>query len=79
MKLHSRKNILHLHPQTIRGVAQLASAPALGAGGPVFESQYPDKKGMCIAHPFSFLIRLCIILSTPTRTVMPVQPNIRGE
>ena len=25
-----------------RGVAQLASAPALGAGGPVFESRYPD-------------------------------------
>ena len=23
-------------------MAQLASAPALGAGGPVFESQYPD-------------------------------------
>lgn len=26
-----------------RGVAQLASAPALGAGGPPFESEYPDK------------------------------------
>ncbi|GEM_PF-3248171 len=25
-----------------RGVAQLASAPALGAGGPWFESRYPD-------------------------------------
>lgn len=27
-----------------RGVAQLASAPALGAGGPWFESRYPDAK-----------------------------------
>ena len=26
-----------------RDVAQLVSAPALGAGGPAFESQYPDK------------------------------------
>lgn len=25
-----------------RGVAQLVSAPALGAGGPQFESEYPD-------------------------------------
>jgi hypothetical protein len=30
-------HILHL-----RGVAQLVSAPALGAGGPKFESWYPD-------------------------------------
>ena len=28
-----------------RGVAQLASASGLGPEGPVFESQYPDKKG----------------------------------
>ena len=28
----------------IRGVAQLASASGLGPEGPVFESQYPDKK-----------------------------------
>jgi hypothetical protein len=27
-----------------RGVAQLASASALGAEGPPFESEYPDKK-----------------------------------
>lgn len=27
-----------------RGVAQLASASGLGPEGPVFESQYPDKK-----------------------------------
>ncbi len=27
-----------------RGVAQLVSAPALGAGGPKFESWYPDRK-----------------------------------
>ena len=26
-----------------RGVAQLASAPALGAGGPGFESRLPDQ------------------------------------
>ena len=26
-----------------RDVAQLVSAPALGAGGPAFESQYPDE------------------------------------
>ena len=25
-------------------MAQLASAPALGAGGPPFESEYPDTK-----------------------------------
>ena len=28
----------------IRGVAQLVSASALGAEGPPFESEYPDKK-----------------------------------
>ena len=28
-----------------RGVAQLASAPGLGPGGPPFESVYPDKMG----------------------------------
>ena len=28
---------------TIRGVAQLASAPRLGRGGPRFESEHPDK------------------------------------
>ena len=27
-----------------RGVAQLASAPALGAGGPQFESAHPDQE-----------------------------------
>ena len=27
-----------------RGVAQLVSASGLGPEGPVFESQYPDKK-----------------------------------
>ena len=26
-----------------RDVAQLVSAPALGAGGPPFESEYPDR------------------------------------
>ena len=29
-----------------RDVAQLVSAPALGAGGPPFESEYPDKKAL---------------------------------
>jgi hypothetical protein len=28
-----------------RGVAQLASVPAWGAGGRPFESDHPDKKG----------------------------------
>ena len=31
------------NPNANRDVAQLVSAPALGAGGPAFESQYPDK------------------------------------
>ena len=30
--------------QSFRGVAQLASASALGAEGPLFESQYPDRR-----------------------------------
>ena len=34
-----------------RGVAQLASAPALGAGGPAFESRYPDGKEDCSRSP----------------------------
>ena len=38
---------LRLH----RGVAQLASAPALGAGGPAFESRYPDGKEDCSRSP----------------------------
>ena len=29
-----------------RGVAQLASASGLGPEGPVFESQYPDKRAV---------------------------------
>ena len=31
-----------LKGKNTRGVAQLASAPGLGPGGPVFESLYPD-------------------------------------
>ena len=31
-------------PKDNRGVAQLVSASGLGPEGPVFESQYPDKK-----------------------------------
>ena len=46
----------------IRGVAQLVSASALGAEGPPFESEYPDKKRMFqTKHPFfisSFLRKL---------------------
>ena len=39
------KNHIYLcNPFINRGVAQLASAPALGAGGPPFESEYPDAK-----------------------------------
>lgn len=33
-----------------RGVAQLASAPALGAGGPPFESEYPDRKSAILTN-----------------------------
>lgn len=45
-----------LQKETYRGVAQLASAPALGAGGPPFESEYPDKKGAIFAPFFVFLL-----------------------
>ena len=34
-----------------RDVAQLVSAPALGAGGPAFESQYPDELEKALADP----------------------------
>ena len=34
-------------------MAQLASAPALGAGGPAFESRYPDGKRAAGSSPFS--------------------------
>jgi hypothetical protein len=33
-----------------RGVAQLASAPALGAGGRKFESSHPDQKGVAMGY-----------------------------
>ena len=38
-------------------MAQLASAPALGAGGPPFESEYPDeRKGLIVEiEPFLFI------------------------
>ena len=35
-------------------MAQLASAPALGAGGPPFESEYPDKKVVRKSNLFLF-------------------------
>lgn len=34
-----------------RGVAQLVSAPALGAGGPQFESEYPDMGAVSETQP----------------------------
>ena len=37
-----------------RDVAQLVSAPALGAGGPPFESEYPDKSGKEPERNFRF-------------------------
>ena len=37
-----------------RDVAQLVSAPALGAGGPPFESEYPDKFGKEPERDFRF-------------------------
>lgn len=33
-----------------RGVAQLVSAPALGAGGPWFESRYPDQQNKTLNY-----------------------------
>ncbi len=50
--LENKKIVLPLHPLyerkarslNNRGVAQLVSASALGAEGPPFESEYPDKK-----------------------------------
>ena len=36
-------------------MAQLASAPALGAGGPPFESEYPDKKVVRKSNLFCFI------------------------
>ena len=33
-------------PKDNRGVAQLVSASGLGPEGPVFESQYPDKRAV---------------------------------
>ena len=41
----------------IRGVAQLVSVSALGAEGPPFESEYPDRKGnRFLRLPFVFHI-----------------------
>ena len=37
----------------LRGVAQLVSAPALGAGGHKFESCYPDRKRVTDFQPLS--------------------------
>ena len=45
----------------LRGVAQLVSAPALGAGGHKFESCYPDRKRVTDFQPLSlFLYSLSI-------------------
>ena len=40
-----------------RDVAQLVSAPALGAGGPPFESEYPDitKTSLNFSEVFCFI------------------------
>ena len=45
-----------------RDVAQLVSAPALGAGGPPFESEYPDKSGKEPERDFRFFfyIQKCL-------------------
>ena len=40
---------------TNRGVAQLASASGLGPEGPVFESQYPDKKQLSTDSCFFYI------------------------
>ena len=51
-----------------RDVAQLVSAPALGAGGPAFESQYPDELGKALTrncecfflfYPYTSTPKLC--------------------
>ena len=39
-----------------RGVAQLASAPGLGPGGPQFESGHPDQKKVSIYRDFLLVL-----------------------
>ena len=41
----------------LRGVAQLVSAPALGAGGHKFESCYPDRKQVTEFQPLALFFR----------------------
>ena len=49
-------------------MAQLASAPALGAGGPPFESEYPDKQNLqtnslqVFFITFGLMLRLILIV-----------------
>ena len=49
-------------PKDNRGVAQLVSASGLGPEGPVFESQYPDKKEQLIFNCSFFCISLTLSL-----------------
>jgi hypothetical protein len=39
----------------MRGVAQLVSVPALGAGGRQFESDHPDKAKTCPQNAAGFI------------------------
>ena len=61
-----------------RGVAQLASAPALGAGGPVFESRYPDRKREWqTPFPLSVGLRGRCPLTRSLRSLPPRLPTYR--
>ena len=47
-----------VHKKSIRGVAQLASVPAWGAGGRKFESCHPDYLKIRISFWFGFFISI---------------------
>ena len=50
-----------------RGVAQLASASGLGPEGPVFESQYPDKRAVDFQLLFFLFTFDAALLPPPER------------
>jgi hypothetical protein len=54
----TNKLVNHSTNYQFRDVAQSGSAPALGAGGPRFESWYPDRKRVSNGSLF-LLVKLC--------------------
>ena len=81
--LHKQKKVVPLQrnyeSKAPRGVAQLVSAPALGAGGPKFESWYPDKKKTLNFSASFFILSVHYSSSHQTPQTSPTPPHTLAD